>query len=267
MTTGVWTRTTVYQTLACDLLSTGDEVRKKATSGSIVRYAESLLPETHTRSALGRLLPPEARPLARSFLSFVRVGLSKPRSLRRAKSLLACSPRRLHLGSANIYKAGWINIDHHGPGADLIWDLRRPLPFPAGSMQAIFHEHVLEHLVLADAVSLTRECFRVLEPGGVLRIGVPDFGRYARDYSGSGSFIDLVRPIPPTPLLALAEVACGYGHQSLWDDVTLMAALDEIGFEAEVKPFGESVISDVPDSEHRKAETLYVEAVKGPRAL
>ncbi len=109
---------------------------------------------------------------------------------------------------------------------------------------------------------MTRECHRLLRPGGILRIGVPDFGRYANDYAGGHGFIADVRPEAPTPLFALAEVAYGYGHRSLWDEATLVGLLGEVGFAARPCAFGETALDEAPDSEHRRDETLYVEAVK-----
>lgn len=231
-------------------------------SGPICRYLDAQIPPTSTDSQLGRLLPPGVRPVARDALHAFRVSVATRRSRRDLRPLHQPAPRRLHLGCASVHKQGWINIDQLGPGVDFAWDLLRPLPVADGSVDAIFHEHLLEHLPPAEGLALTRECHRLLRPGGILRIGVPDFGQYARSYAGDGGFVDIVRPDVPTPLLALSEVAYGYGHRSLWDEATLVGLLEEIGFGARACAFGESVLHPVPDSEHRKDETLYVEATK-----
>jgi predicted SAM-dependent methyltransferase len=137
------------------------------------------------------------------------------------------------------------------------------MPFPNGSVAAIFHEHLLEHLPLSEAISFTQECWRVLKPDGILRIAVPDFGRYAESYAGDGQFIEMLRPGRPTRLLALAEVVYRHGHRSVWDGPTLLQILHEVGFrEWTVQQFGDSVLQPCPDNEHRRAETLYVEAVR-----
>jgi len=62
------------------------------------------------------------------------------------------------------------------------FDLRRGLPFGDGEVDAVYHSHVLEHLSRRDAVALVNECARVLAPGGVLRVGVPDLEELARQY-------------------------------------------------------------------------------------
>jgi predicted SAM-dependent methyltransferase len=229
--------------------------------GPISRYIDAQIPPTYARSRLGRLVPAGLRPVVRDALHGARVWVGI-RLSRRNTQPLSVQPRRLHLGSAEVYKRGWINIDQHGAQVDFVWDLRRPLPLPPGSVEAIFHEHLLEHLPAAEGLSLTRECHRLLRPGGILRIGVPDFGRYARGYVNGDGFIAGIRPEVPTPLFALAEVTYDYGHRSLWDEATLVGLLAEVGFSARGCAFGESALEEAPDSEHRRDETLYVEAVK-----
>jgi len=51
-----------------------------------------------------------------------------------------------------------------------IHDVRKPLPFPAGSAEAICSSHLLEHLYFREGKTLVRECFRVLASKGVLRV-------------------------------------------------------------------------------------------------
>jgi predicted SAM-dependent methyltransferase len=170
---------------------------------------------------------------------------------------------RLNLGSGPRKVPGWINVDILGMGADLSWDLRRGIPFPDGSARSVFLEHVLEHFSFADGLELLSSCRDVLQPGGVIRVGVPDFGRYMESYAADRAFIEELRPRRPTPLLALAEVALHHGHRSIWDGQTLERALTDSGFEhAAVRAFGESALEPAPDDPDRRPETVYAEAVK-----
>jgi predicted SAM-dependent methyltransferase len=182
---------------------------------------------------------------------------------RRGSRKFGTTGLRLHIGCGRNHLPGWVNIDLAGLGADLPWDLRHRLPFYDGSSAAIFHEHLLEHLPIDGALSLLRECWRLLRPGGILRVGVPDFGRYLLDSISPNGFIDTNRPNRPTRLLAVAEVAYCHGHRSIWDSETLCLAVLEAGFQAPTeRPYGISAIEPAPDSAGRSAETLYVEAEK-----
>jgi ubiquinone/menaquinone biosynthesis C-methylase UbiE len=64
----------------------------------------------------------------------------------------------------------------------LVHDLRKPLPFRENTFSAVYASHVLEHLYLADAQRLLSECRRVLKPGGVIRLVVPDLRSMVEDY-------------------------------------------------------------------------------------
>jgi predicted SAM-dependent methyltransferase len=175
-----------------------------------------------------------------------------PRARRRAAKLAGGRPLRLHLGSGPARKDGWVNVDLVGDDVDLSWNILKPLPFGSGTVDAIFHEHVLEHLSLEDGYRLAQESQRLLRPGGVLRIGVPDCGTP-----------DLGWPDAPTRLLALHEFFAEPGHRTMYDAETLGLVLRAAGFDlVEQRAFGESRIEPAPDSEHRRVGSLYVEALK-----
>jgi predicted SAM-dependent methyltransferase len=212
------------------------------------------------RQVIRFVVPASARPPLRCFLT--RAGA--PRQRWRAARLARERPIRLHLGSAGSHLAGWVNVDLVGDGADLTWDVTKPLPFADASISAIFHEHLLEHLGLPAAIGLLNECHRLLEPSGVLRVGVPDAGAYLLAYSDPrDDFLDSVRPGRPTSLLAIQEVFLNHGHRSAYDAETLSLLLAASGFRAaEERPFGSSRIEPCPDGPHRQLETLYMEACR-----
>jgi SAM-dependent methyltransferase len=207
-----------------------------------------------------RLLPPSRRGTVVVALTEVK----RPRERRRAETAAHEGNLRLHLGSAWQPKDGWFNVDLAGHPVDLAWNLARGLPFPDGSAEAIFHEHLLEHLTLEAAGKLLEESHRVLCPGGVLRIAVPDAGRYLLSYANGGQgLIDEYRPGRPTNLLAAQEVFYLHGHRSAWDLETLELFVRAAGFEQyEGRAFGDSRLEPCPDSPHREQESIYVEAVK-----
>ena len=57
---------------------------------------------------------------------------------------------------------------------------RSRLPFANASVLLIYSEHMLEHMSPAAGVNLLSECWRVLAPGGLLRVVTPDLSKYAR---------------------------------------------------------------------------------------
>jgi predicted SAM-dependent methyltransferase len=232
-------------------------------AGTIREYLETY--KTHTSQASSplaavgrRLVPPRMRDTAKLWAT----RLMKPVSTRKAGSLAAGgSPLRLHLGCGATAIEAWTNIDLFGTRADLSWDLRNELPFADESIHAIFHEHLLEHLSYDEAFTFAEECRRLLAPGGVIRIGVPDFGRYMQSYASDESYVAERRPGRPTALLALSELIYRHGHRSMWDAHTLCRLLTEVGFrQAQQRDPGVSALQPAPDTDHRKPDSLYVEA-------
>jgi SAM-dependent methyltransferase len=61
-------------------------------------------------------------------------------------------------------------------------DLNRSLPFADSSIDAIYASHVWEHLYYEDAKALTQECCRILKPGGMLRLVVPNLRTFIENY-------------------------------------------------------------------------------------
>ncbi len=93
----------------------------------------------------------------------------------RAAGAVKKTPVRLHLGPGpKAYLPGWTNIDANMFTAkcDIWLDLRNPLPFPEGTVDAVYSHHVIEHL--PDPGNHLRDVFRVLKPGGVYRVGGPN---------------------------------------------------------------------------------------------
>jgi len=68
------------------------------------------------------------------------------------------------------------------PDNMVIHDLSKGIPFDDGSVDVVYHSHLLEHLDRWVAPGFMQEVRRVLRPGGVQRIVVPDLERLCRDY-------------------------------------------------------------------------------------
>jgi predicted SAM-dependent methyltransferase len=89
----------------------------------------------------------------------------------------------LNLGCGSRYHPDWINVDIVPVDRQVrAHDLTRGIPLPDDSCDIVYHSHLLEHLRPPDALQFMKECWRVLKPGGILRIAVPDLERICRAY-------------------------------------------------------------------------------------
>ena len=82
---------------------------------------------------------------------------------------------RVQLGPGQQnYIPGWVNVDANAfTGKVDVWaDLRNPLPFRDGTVEALYSHHVIEHL--PSLVAHFSEAFRCLQPGGLYRVGGPN---------------------------------------------------------------------------------------------
>ena len=86
----------------------------------------------------------------------------------------------LNVGCGQRFHADWVNVDLVPADSSVrACDISKGLPFDDGQFDAVYHSHVLEHLDPAAGRALLAECLRVLKPGGVVRIVVPDLEQIA----------------------------------------------------------------------------------------
>jgi predicted SAM-dependent methyltransferase len=211
------------------------------------------------------------------------------------------APRKLNLGCGPVQPAGWVNVDGSirawiacrlapvdrflvltklWPATEfgkqtVVTNLRKRLPWAEASVDAVYMGEVLEHFTRADGFALLQECFRVLKPGGVLRLRVPDnaqfWGNYVREYEATRA-----RPRSEWTLshsrwvemffndISVRRTWFGsYGHFHKWmyDEVSLVLTLEQAGFRhAGRRAYLDSAINDVAAVENRN--DLIVEAIK-----
>lgn len=86
---------------------------------------------------------------------------------------------KYHLGCGNRVIPGYIHIDGgkymHVKGNDVYLT-----PIETDSADVIYSSHLLAYFNRDEAIALLTEWHRVLKPGGILRIAVPDFEAMAR---------------------------------------------------------------------------------------
>lgn len=89
----------------------------------------------------------------------------------------------LNLGCGNRYHPDWINIDIVSRSPEVIQsDLSCGIPLPDKSCDVVYHAAMLEHLRHSDAKKFLIECYRVLKPRGIIRVGVPDLEKICQLY-------------------------------------------------------------------------------------
>ncbi len=100
-----------------------------------------------------------------------------------APRISSTTPHLLNLGCGRRFHNAWLNLDIV-PADPAVFqhNLLEPLPLDDATCAAVYHSHVLEHIPKDQAPAFIAECFRVLAPGGTLRVAVPDLEGIAREY-------------------------------------------------------------------------------------
>lgn len=211
------------------------------------------------------------------------------------------APVRLNVGCGPTPTEGWINYDNSWSvrlarrpllvrvlaRAGLITEAQRHLCAVArregirfgtaeaighadGAVDVIYSSHMLEHLDRAAGQRFLAEAHRVLKPGGVIRIAVPDLRMLVDRYNADGDADRLVEASllaaePPRTIAAkLRYLVLGSRHHAwMYDARSLVAALERAGFEsAQTLDAGTTTIQDpgALDLSERADESVYVEA-------
>jgi len=89
----------------------------------------------------------------------------------------------LNLGCGSRFHPDWTNIDVTSSSRHVhAHDLSQGIPFRDDTFDVVYHSHLLEHFPKNEAPRFMQECYRVLKPGGIIRVAVPDLERIARIY-------------------------------------------------------------------------------------
>lgn len=187
-----------------------------------------------------------------------------------AEYLANHSLRKLQIGTGENPIPGWLNTDVEPVLPEVVYlDAQERLPFEDQTFDYVFSEHMIEHIPYKHGLQMLKEIYRVLRPGGRVRIATPDLlklvGLLAEEksdlqqrylewhssqvmglYSPQKSrlqfehpewdldFQHMLRYYPDprndTACFVLNNFFRSYGHQFLYDPKTLRTALQAAGF-------------------------------------
>jgi predicted SAM-dependent methyltransferase len=178
-------------------------------------------------------------------------------------------PLRLHVGCGRARMEGWLNLDiQRLPGVDVVADVTKGLDIPDGAAEAVFAEHFLEHLPLADALAFLAEVHRVLAPGAWVRLSTPNLDWvWATHYR-----LDLGAEEKRDAALRINRAFHGWRHRFLWnremlEETLLASGFDEVRWcrygESELPAFRGIERHEEYQDEPGLPHVLVVEAHKG----
>ena len=214
----------------------------------------------------------------------------------------------LHVGCGPLVPDGWVNLDaswnllaarvpglrraltaagvitaqsaaHAWSGNIRYCDVTRGLPFEDGRAAVVYASHVLEHLTRTQARAFLAESFRVLAPGGVIRLVVPDLQWMARNYlqqkenANINAADEFMRRLMTTPdyskssfvLKLYRSYLDTLSHKWMYDAASLTALMSDAGFrELSPRQYLDSRIPDVQAVERvsRFEDGICVEGVR-----
>ena len=145
------------------------------------------------------------------------------------------------LAAVTFSSRGWLNTDAFPRRRGVAYcNATKRFPFPDGTFSYVFTEHLIEHLPYRNGFHLLQEAYRVLRPGGILRIATPDLAKIIaltrpsvcaleRDYLAY-STEGIHGAMPASPCFVINNFVRAWGHQFIYDDETLRSAMTSSGF-------------------------------------
>lgn len=184
---------------------------------------------------------------------------------------------KIQFGSGPNLLDGWLNLQEQNG------DITKPLNFSDNSVDYIFSEHVWEHVTPLQGFRAFKECRRILKPGGVLRVIVPNvksiWENCDEDYINfvggqMNKWWEAASLFPPRECsreVAFETILCCHGHRAAYTPDLLSTFLTAAGFQATIEEYGKSKHAELcnVDSHWRqmglervKMESVVAEATK-----
>ncbi len=137
--------------------------------------------------------------------------------------------KKIHLGCGKRYLEGYIHVDiddyEHIDYRNKIDNLNM---FEDNFAELIYASHCIEYFDRDEVKDVLFEWKRVLEPGGVLRLAVPNFQSLIKVYSETKNLEKILGPLYGKWNIDENEFIY---HKTVYDFESLKAILEESGFE------------------------------------
>lgn len=139
----------------------------------------------------------------------------------------------------------------------VFYELGLGLPFYDNVADYVYSSHVLEHFYLSEARRLLGEIWRILKPGGTVRVCVPDLEHAISVYQ-SGRFAEAL-----TYFFGESRPGHYREHHYMYNFSLIAELLSARGF-TDIRrcEFQQGSVPDLNKLDNRPEETLYVEARK-----
>jgi predicted SAM-dependent methyltransferase len=153
----------------------------------------------------------------------------------------SCPTRKLQIGSGQNILKGWLNTDLK-PTKEIVYlDARKRFPFDDYSFDCILCEHLIEHIEYQKGIEFLCECFRVLRPGGKIRIATPDLRFLIELYNTQKTELQnryiswIVDYFLPNigiyqDTFVINNFFRNWGHKFIYDYKSLQDAMSRVGF-------------------------------------
>jgi predicted SAM-dependent methyltransferase len=154
---------------------------------------------------------------------------------------------KLHLGAGRNLLPGWTNTDNHmivQKHQSLLQrttqhlDITKKFDLESNFFDYIFTEHVIEHISYHDGVNMLTESYRVLKPGGRIRISTPDLEFLIQMYLEKNKLMEEYIKFSAerynlpgdTDTFIINNFVREWGHEFIYDKKTMISLLERIGF-------------------------------------
>lgn len=194
---------------------------------------------------------------------------------------------KIHVGCGGLILKNWLNITYDprevygtikntGNNAFLLnWNINNGIPVQDQTVDLIAAAHFIEHIDLNECLEFCQKSFKVLRPGGIIRLSCPDLEIYAWNYiNGDMKFFNNLEikkactyksAVTPSQIFAAKAYDSGGAHKWFHDFSSLENVLKRVGF-SEIRKVGrlEGLMPELEQLElpQREIETVYVEAIK-----